>query len=195
LWVVDERRVDDDDDRCNYKMIRETLADHVPLRWRQRHPMPVLADDPAGLYEAELRRCVDPNAAIPRLDFVVLGMGDDAHTASLFPHSSAVRERERLIAVNAGPHVAPPPRVTMTFPLLNAARQIAVLVTGARKHAALQRVEAHWRTRGADPIAMPITGIDPKVANPSDRAAGTLIWYLDGPAAGDDDLMPERFGS
>src|SRR5690606_40064 len=108
LWIVDERRVPERDDRSNFKMIREALADHVPLRSRQRHPMPVLEADPAARYEAELRRVVDPDARVPRLDFVVLGMGDDAHTASLFPHSPALEETQKLVAVNAGEYVTPP---------------------------------------------------------------------------------------
>jgi len=191
LWIVDERRVPEDDPRCNYRMIRETLADHVPLRTRQRHPMPVLADDPASLYEAELRRIVDPNAKVPRLDFVLLGMGDDTHTASLFPHSPAIHEREKLVAVNAGEHVTPPDRVTMTFPLLNAARRLAVLVTGAKKAAALRRVESQLQTAGPDPVAVPITGIQPGTANVGDALPGDLTWYLDAPAAGCDDLMPD----
>ncbi len=191
LWIVDERRVPEDDDRYNFKMIRESLADHLPLRSRQRHPMPVLADDPAALYEAELRRVVDPNAVIPRLDFVVLGMGDDAHTASLFPHSPALAENKKLVAVNAGEHVTPPDRVTMTYPLLNAARRLAVLVTGAKKAATIQRVEEQLRATGPDPESLPITGIQPQAANPNDPAAGTLTWYLDALAAGQDDLMPD----
>src|SRR5690606_18606296 len=160
-WVVDERRVPEDDARYNYRMISEALLDHVPLRSRQRHPMPVLVEDPASQYEAELRRVVDPNAPVPQLDFIVLGMGDDAHTASLFPHSPALAERERLIAVNAGERVTPPDRVTMTFPLLNAARRIAVLVTGEKKAPTIQRIDTQLRTAGPDPVALPITGIHP----------------------------------
>ncbi|MEE9212932.1 MAG: 6-phosphogluconolactonase [Phycisphaeraceae bacterium] len=183
LWLVDERRVDEHDDRSNYKMIRESLANHVSLRRRQCHPMPVLAKDPAGLYEDELRRIVDPNVPVPRLDFVVLGMGDDAHTASLFPGSPALSEALRLIVVNDGPTVTPPDRVTMTYPLLNAARHVAVLVTGQRKAATLRRVNEHLRTAGPDPQRLPITGIDP--ASGGSRADGNINWYLDAAAAGD----------
>jgi len=182
LWIVDERRVPEDDPRCNYRMIRETLIDHVPLRSRQCHPMPVLANDAAERYEAELRRHVGAETDVPRLDFVLLGMGDDAHTASLFPHSPALQERERLIAINKGPHVTPPDRVTMTYPLLNAARQLVALVTGAKKTATIQRVAAQLREHGPDPVALPITGIEPV----------RMAWFLDAQAAGqDDDLMPD----
>jgi len=153
---------------------------HAPVRERNVHAMPVLAADPAGQYEAELRRGLGggDNAApagIPRLDLVLLGMGGDGHTASLFPRSPAVDEAERLIAVNAGPRVTPPPRVTMTFPLLTAARAVAVLVTGAGKHAALRQVERQLRFSGPDPRNLPITGVAPR--------GGELSWWLDAPAA------------
>ncbi len=176
IWMVDERRVPADDEKSNFKMIRETLADHVPTHSRQIHPMPVLADDPAALYEVEIRRVLETSDtdATPRLDFVLLGMGDDGHTASLFPHSPALEEADRLITINAGPNVVPPDRVTTTFPLLNAARQVAVLVTGARKAAALRRVDRQLSTTGPDPEQLPITGIQPTPGDDSE-----MIWFLD----------------
>ncbi len=182
LWIVDERRVGDDDDRSNVKMIRESLASRVPLEDDHLHPMPILDDDPATRYEDELRAAFGPPAtcgpstAPPRLDFVLLGMGDDGHTASLFPGSPALEVSDRWVAVNDGASVTPPPRVTMTFPLLNAARRVAVLVTGQKKHAMLQRISRQITTAGADPRSLPITGIAP--------TAGELVWYLDAPAAG-----------
>lgn len=182
LWIVDERRVPEEDPRSNYRMIRETLLDHVPMRNRQKHPMPVHLDDPGQAYEQELRELIPCDAVscgeatdIPRLDFVLLGMGDDAHTASLFPNSDALNITNRLAAINDGPSVTPPPRVTMTYPLLNAARQIAVLVVGEKKAPALRRV-ADQLAKAPDPAAMPITGIHPD--------AGSLTWYLDAAAAG-----------
>ena len=110
VWIVDERCVPDGDLLHNFTMLREALLDHVPMRRRQFHPMPVLADDPAGEYEAELRERLTDG----RLDFVLLGMGDDGHTASLFAGSPAQDERQRWVAVNGGPHVTPPERVTMS---------------------------------------------------------------------------------
>lgn len=188
LWLVDERRVPETDAKSNFRMIRETLADHVPTPRRQVHPMPVLHEDGAREYERAMSSAfglampagdqpLDPAGPLtPRLDFVLLGMGDDAHTASLFPGSAAAGVHNRWIAANDGPGVTPPPRLTMTFPLLNAARSLAVLLVGEKKHATLRRVEAQLATRGPDPLHVPITGIDP--------ADGELVWYMDAPAAG-----------
>lgn len=178
LWIVDERRVPPDDEKSNFRMISETLADHIPTRRRQIHPMPATHDDAAGIYENELRRAFgrDPGRTDPpALDFVLLGMGEDGHTASLFPQSPALNEKLRWIAINTGPAVTPPDRVTMTFPLLNRAREIAVLVTGAKKSEALRRVDARLHSNGPEPQNLPITGIDPEEEQ--------LIWYLDAEAA------------
>jgi 6-phosphogluconolactonase/glucosamine-6-phosphate isomerase/deaminase len=105
-------------------------------------------------------------------------MGDDGHTASLFPHSPALEVTDRWVAVNAGPHVTPPDRLTMTFPLLNAARELAILVTGAKKASTIERVRRQLADHGPDPQSLPITGIDPA------PHSGELTWFLDPPAAG-----------
>ncbi len=198
IWIVDERRVPEDHEKSNVKMIRQTLSDHLPMKTRQVHAMPVLLDDPASAYIEEMTRVFESTAAaratndatqsaasallgsgstIPRLDFVLLGMGDDAHTASLFPGSPALNELSRWIANNDGPKVTPPPRVTMTYPLLNAARQLAVLCVGAKKHATLRRVSDQMATGSPDVQTLPITGIQP--------TDGVLTWYLDLAAAGE----------
>jgi len=172
LWIVDERRVPPEDDRCNYKMIRESLVDHIPIKSRLCHPMPVLSDDPTAEYEQTLRE-VFASDDCPRLDFVLLGMGDDAHTASLFPRSSAIGVQDRWITVNEGENVTPPPRVTMTYPLLNTARELVVLATGQKKVAMIQKLR---KVNEPDPINLPITGIHP--------ADGELTWFMDTDANG-----------
>jgi len=176
LWLVDERRVPASDARSNFRMIRETIVEHTPVRRRHVHRVPVEAPAPAEAYEAELRRVFGQPEAPPRLDFVLLGMGADGHTASLFPGSPALGERQRLVAENAGPAVTAPPRVTMTYPLLNEARILAVLVTGARKRAMLEAVTGAAAAGTADPARMPITGIAP--------TRGRLDWFIDEEAGG-----------
>lgn len=176
IWIVDERRVSEDDDKSNFRMIRKTLLDHVPIRKRFIHAIPTLAEDPAGEYEQELRDVFVSPAGVPQLDFVLLGMGEDTHTASLFPRSPALAVRNHLMANNDGAFVTPPPRITMTFPLINAAHEAAVLVTGAKKAATLRRVAAHLKVSGPAPHSMPITGVNP--------VNGQLTWFLDPDAAG-----------
>lgn len=174
VWIVDERRVPEDDDKNNFKMIRETLVDHVPMPKRNVHPMPVMADDPATPYETDMRELIPDG----RLDFVLLGMGDDGHTASLFPGTDAQEVEDKWIVVNSGPKVTPPDRVTMTYPLLNAAGRIAVLAVGAKKTAMLQQVSDAFATGKPDPRKLPITGINPEMSN------GEMLWFLDALAAG-----------
>ena len=109
------------------------------------------------------------------LSILLLGMGDDAHTASLFPQSPALAQSDRWVVLNEGPTVVPPPRLTMTYPLLNGAAKVAILVTGAGKGPTIARVDEHLRTNGPDPQRFPITGIDPE--------DGELTWYLDAAVA------------
>ncbi|MCC6580713.1 MAG: 6-phosphogluconolactonase [Phycisphaeraceae bacterium] len=169
VWLVDERRVPLDHAQSNFGMIREILLDHVVIRKRCMHPIDTLASDPAGDYERQLCDALPDG----RLDFVLLGMGDDGHTASLFPHSPALSIQDRWMTGNEGEHVTPPPRVTMTYPLLNAARRRVVLVTGRKKHATLQRIS---QQRG--PLEdLPITGL-------TDSEDAELFCFLDGEAAG-----------
>ena len=165
LWLVDERCVPDGDPRLNFAMIRSALADHVSVPRAQVHPMPVGLADGDRRYEDDLRRAL----ARGRLDVAVLGMGPDGHTASLFPHSPALDERESWVRFNDGEYVlAPRPRMTLTYPLLCAARFLAVLVTGASKHAALLAA-----ARAPDDLhTFPIVGIRP-------AADSQLLWYLD----------------
>lgn len=180
LWQVDERRVPDDDDKRNMKMIRESLTEHIGIDPDQVHPMPVMENDPAFLYEKDLRGAFGLDGDVdgpPRLDLILLGMGDDCHTASLFPRSTANDVDDRWIVVNEGEHVTPPDRVTMTFPLINAARHVGVLVVGAKKHEPLQRV-SRQRAIGPDRVNLPISAIDP-----ASHGGGNLTWYLDDAAA------------
>jgi 6-phosphogluconolactonase len=168
LWQVDERRVPPDDDRSNFKMIRETLVLHSDIPAPQVHPIHALSDAADLDYEQEIRTNLEwREKGHDRLDYVVLGMGEDGHTASLFPRSQALKSEGRLVLINDGPGVTPPARVTMTFDLINASRFIAVMVTGAKKREAIARVAS-----GRESVeSLPILGVRP--------AGGELRWYLD----------------
>jgi 6-phosphogluconolactonase len=142
LFFVDERTVPPDHPESNYRMTREALLDHVGLRPEQIHRMqgelePEVA---AAQYEFDLRRSFRlEGAESPRFDIVSLGMGDDGHTASLFPHTEALHEMGRLVVAN---RVAQKDtwRITLTWPVINHAREVFFLIAGSDKAAPLKEV-------------------------------------------------------
>ena len=168
LWMVDERRIGFDSDLNNYRHIHEILVEHSGIKAENVHPMPVEDATPDVTYERALREALGRRPeGQQRLDFVMLGMGDNGHTASLFPHTEVLKVRDRLVGLCDGSTVTPPPRITLTYPAINAARHVAVLVLGAAKGPMLRRVAA-----GADDyLELPILGIEP--------LGGNLRWYVD----------------
>jgi len=147
LWLGDERCVPRDDDDSNYKLVVDTLLSQPHDPPPTIHAWEGAADDPAAAaaaYERELRALLpgDP----PQLDLALLGLGEDGHTASLFPDDPILEERERLCAAVQG--TKPPfDRLTMTLPLLRAARRAIVLAGGAGKAWAVSQVQAGPSTR------------------------------------------------
>ncbi len=135
----DERAVPADSPDSNARMAREALLDHVPLASVHRIPGELGAEAAADRCEADLRAHFG-EVPFPRFDLVLLGLGGDGHTASLFPGSPALGERQRWAV--AGPAGLPPrvPRVTLTLPVLDAARAALFLVAGADKATALRRL-------------------------------------------------------
>lgn len=172
LWIVDERRVPFEDERSNFTMIRETIVDHSDIPPEQVHPIFAMSPTADTDYEAQLREHLGwRDKGHDRLDCVVLGMGADGHTASLFPRSPALEAKDRLVVMNNGPAVTPPDRVTMTLSFLNASRFVGVLVMGEHKRATIARVAASATVRPLPVHDLPILGIRP--------LAGELRWYLD----------------
>jgi 6-phosphogluconolactonase len=139
ILQVDERPVPQDHPDSNWRMIHEELVSRVPDV--TAYPVPTDADDPAREYEHTLRNVV-PHAmgGVPVLDLVLLGMGADGHTASLFPDTAALEERERLVVVNDVPRLGTR-RITLTYPVLERAARRWFLVTGADKAPALREVK------------------------------------------------------
>jgi 6-phosphogluconolactonase len=133
VFFGDERRVPLDDARSNYHSASESLLDHVPVAAKNVHP---LTD--ADQYEGLLRAFFGER---PDFDLLYLGMGDDGHTASLFPGSTALLESERWV-IDPPDIVAGMARHTLTLPALRAARRTLFLVTGAAKAPALARIRA-----------------------------------------------------
>jgi 6-phosphogluconolactonase len=142
LFWVDERTVPPDHPESNYRMTKESLLDHVNLRPEQIHRIPgeLEPEVAAAQYEFELRRSFRlEGAESPRFDIVSLGMGDDGHTASLFPHTEALHEMGRLVVANSVPQ-KDTWRVTLTWPVINNAREVFFLIAGADKAAPLKEV-------------------------------------------------------
>jgi 6-phosphogluconolactonase len=175
VFWVDERAVAPTDDRSNYRWAKATLLDGAPVPDSSVHRMAAERTDlatAAGEYERELRRHVAPDAGgIPAIDVVVLGVGDDGHTASLFPGDPNVDVTDRLVVavVAAEGREA---RMTLTTPVLQHARHLFVLAVGAGKRPALSRA---WSVDG-DLRATP--------ARLLRAARGNVVWICDRAAAG-----------
>jgi 6-phosphogluconolactonase len=142
LFWVDERTVPPTDADSNFRMTKEALLDNVSLRPDQIHRIqgelePEVA---AAEYEFDIRRTFRlEGAEAPRFDIITLGMGDDGHTASLFPHTEAIHEMGRLVAANHVPQ-KDTWRITLTWPVINHAREVFFLIAGADKATPLQEV-------------------------------------------------------
>jgi 6-phosphogluconolactonase len=141
LFWGDERYVPPDHPDSNQKMTREAWLDLINIPPTNIHPIPTLSSSPqedAQQYEKELIRFfpVQPGK-LPCFDLILLGMGDDGHTASLFPHSEALRVSDRLVTVG---NKNGEPRITFTVPLINASQCVVFVVAGANKQKALEQV-------------------------------------------------------
>jgi len=174
IFWGDERGVPPDDPRSNFRMAQETLLSRVPVPADRIHRMPADRADLEGAaeaYAAVLREHL-PAApdGWPRFDLVLLGLGEDAHTASLFPGSPALGETRRAVVAYEVPHLGMS-RMTLTLPVLNHAGEVLFLVSGAGKAQALWAVLEGPR----DPDRVPAQGIRP--------AAGRVIWVVDAAAA------------
>jgi 6-phosphogluconolactonase len=135
VFWVDERHVPQDHPDSNYRMAQEFLLSKVPIPKENIFPMTKGAqpvDQAASTYENKLLKFFGTDTQIPKFDLVLLGMGEDGHTASLFPGTQVLNETEKWVV---GYHVdnARKERVTLTFPVLNAARMVMALVEGDKK--------------------------------------------------------------
>jgi 6-phosphogluconolactonase len=176
LFWGDDRFVPQDDPRSNFGAARRLLLDRIPVPPGNVHPISTgagSAEEAARLYEAELRRAYGAERLVAGralFDVVLMGVGDDGHTASLFPGHAELDEKERWVVAVAEAGLAPfVPRVTLTFPALASSREMLFLVSGPGKKETLARLLA-----GAD--------------LPAARAysVGDIVWLVDRDAA------PER---
>jgi 6-phosphogluconolactonase len=158
LWFTDERCVAPDHEHSNYRMAREALFDRIEGETVHRMQGELGPEDGAAAYERELRAAFGDE--LPAFEFILLGLGPDAHTCSLFPGEDALGERERWAVGVETPGMAPlVSRITLTLPVVNAARALVFLVTGEDK---------------AEAVARAFTG------PPDPRAPGSLIEPVSG---------------
>jgi 6-phosphogluconolactonase len=136
LYWVDERVVPPDNKDSNYRMTREAMLDKVPLKPEQifRIEGELEPDQAAARYESAIRNHLRLEGAQgPVFDVLALGMGPDGHTASLFPHTEAINEMIRIAVANHVPSVKDSWRVTLTWPVINQARDVFFLIAGKDK--------------------------------------------------------------
>ena len=167
----DERFVPPDHPDSNFRMVDEALLSVAPVPRENIHPIPtedLSLTDAAAAYQAVLKNFygddrLDPGR--PLFDVTLLGLGEDGHTASLFPGNPALEENERWVL-----GVEPPnsePRITLTYPALDSSRTVAFLVAGARKREILARALAS----------------DPELPAVRVRPVGEVVWFADRAAA------------
>ncbi len=151
LWWGDERCVPPDDERSNYGMAKAALLDRIDGEQPEVHRIEGEREEPrsaADAYEDELRAAFGDG--VPQLDLILLGLGPDAHVASLFPGQLSLEVHDRLVVAVEEPGRPPwVSRVSLTLPVLNAGREVLFLVTGADKAEAVHRAFARPPERDA----------------------------------------------
>ncbi|MEU6772923.1 6-phosphogluconolactonase [Streptomyces sp. NPDC046759] len=178
LWWGDERYLPEGDPERNVTQAGEALLDSVPLRPERVHAMPA-SDGPYGTdvdaaaeaYAAELAKAAGPenHGSVPTFDVLMLGVGPDAHVASLFPEHPGVRETERMVIGVHGSPKPPPTRISLTLPAIRSAREVWLLAAGEDKAEA-----AAIALSGAGEIQAPAAGA---------YGRSRTLWLLDAAAA------------
>jgi 6-phosphogluconolactonase len=165
----DERNVGPDSPESNYRMAREALLDHIPIHPEQVYR--ISGELPAAEAALDYAQALQGAFSLapgqfPRFDLILLGLGPDGHTASLFPHTTALEVRDRTVVANSVPKLRTE-RITLTVPTLNAAASIVFLIAGADK---------------ADALAAVLQGPEQPAQYPSQLIApsdGALTWMVD----------------
>jgi 6-phosphogluconolactonase len=158
LFFGDERPVPYDHPESNFGMVKKALLDELGPAKVIAHPMPAEAGDTAAYEQLIRSRVKQERDGVPVLDLVLLGVGADGHTASLFPGSANLAETKKLVAMNESPR-----RMTITLPLINAAKRVWIIAAGPEKKAILERVQG----KSGD---LPIQKVRPD--------EGELVWWV-----------------
>ena len=168
FFLVDERFISFDDKDSNYRMLKETLFEKVPIPQKNIHPIPTertSLETSASEYEEDLRKFFKVSKGqYPAFDLILLGIGEDGHTASLFPGSEALSERRHLTAavvLDEKRHH----RITLTLPVINHAEHVIFFVRGENKAFVLKKII------GGDDPSLPASMVQPR--------SGNLLFVID----------------
>jgi len=169
LYFGDERHVPHDDEQSNYRMARDALIDAVAIPPQQVHAVPYLPDatSAAAAYAETLLKHLPLNNGFPRFDIIWLGMGDDGHTASLFPGTELLNETVRFYTAGYVEKLSSW-RTSLTFPVINNANNVFMLISGAAKAQRMSEVLLSKEKK------YPVQRVKPQ---------GNLCWLLDTDAA------------
>ncbi|XP_078281190.1 GDH/6PGL endoplasmic bifunctional protein [Rhinoraja longicauda] len=170
FWMVDERCVPLHDAKSNFGSLHDHLLHHFKIPYLNIHPMPVHMnrrlcveeDHGAELYANEIKGLVNGSS----FDFVLLGVGSDGHTASLFPNSPALGEGRGLVVLSESP-LKPHQRMTLSLGAINRSKHVSILITGKGKHPIVSEMSKAEES----PQRWPVTGV--QLSN------GELVWYID----------------
>ncbi|TRY69796.1 hypothetical protein DNTS_000586 [Danionella cerebrum] len=170
IWQVDERCVPHTESGSNFRVIHDLLLQQVRIPYFNIHPMPVLLtqrlcveeDGGATLYEKEINKYINASS----FHYILLGVGEDGHTASLFQDTKLGSAEEHLVTLTESP-IKPHQRMSLTFTAINKAKKVGVLIMGKNKHELITQLS---RIKG-ESVKYPITKVQPK--------NGTLTWYID----------------
>jgi 6-phosphogluconolactonase len=174
VWWGDERFVPAGDEQRNERGARRALLDRVGVPPERVHAMPAsdagfaTCDDAAAWYAGQLAAAASEGRGVPRFDVLLLGMGPEGHVASIFPGSPAAGDERAVVGVHDCPK-PPPERVSLTFPTINTAEEVWLIVSGEGKADAVARALG-----GADPMEVPAAGV---------HGVRATRWLLDAAAA------------
>ncbi|MEO6204226.1 MAG: 6-phosphogluconolactonase, partial [Mycobacteriales bacterium] len=177
VWWGDERFVPVDDTERNERQAREALLDVLDLDPARVHPMPAQGgpdgddvDNAAARYTEELAQAAHGGDAVPAFDVLLLGMGPEGHTASIFPESPAAHDERAAFAVHGCPK-PPPTRISLSFAAINRAREVWMVVSGTQKAGMVRQALS-----GAGRVQVPAAGVGGR---------RQTLWLLDEAAASD----------
>ncbi len=175
IFLVDERFVPYDSNESNFRMIKETLLDHIKIPSGNIHPIPIEKGSAASAskYEEEMSSFFHlKKGSFPQFDLILLGIGDDGHTASLFSGQPALDEKEHLAASVKSGDTIKQDRITITFPVINNADNILFMAAGTGKAEAVRQIIENSNCRLPAAMVRPVSGSRTFLI---DERAGSLL--------------------